>query len=152
MEMQKLNTDCDGLIPGWYIEMMTTYPLCGLSFEWQAFEPDGNFNGVSTAGWSSPRHMRGEMFDAYPGEAIRPRGYINVALDENGGGDPYFIPTNRGDNPPLFQVYHDVSDDPDEIIQDGMKMAAEKLSDFFRDAVVWIPQSSEIPESFYRAS
>jgi hypothetical protein len=53
--------------------------------------------------WSNPWHMRGESLEAYPGIAILERGYINVAIDPGGGGNPYFIPTDEGEDPPLFR-------------------------------------------------
>ena len=71
-----------------------------------------------------------------PGLAIRKLGYTCLAIDPTGGGDPYFMKTSEGDNPPVYQVYHDVSQIGSVIEQEGMKKIADSLSEFFEKA--WI--------------
>ena len=67
----------------------------------------------------------------YPGLAIFEMGYICIASDPTGGGDPYFININEGDNPAVYQIYHDVSDLGEEIIAEGRKMIATSFSELF---------------------
>ncbi len=50
-EMIALNQECGGIIPGWYIELVTTYPLCGLELGWQSSAPDEDDDGVSWMNW-----------------------------------------------------------------------------------------------------
>ena len=66
-EMMALNQECGGIIPGWYIELVTTYPLCGLELGWQSSAPDEDNDGVSWMHWSDPAGMRREMLEYYPG-------------------------------------------------------------------------------------
>lgn len=129
-ELQRINQDLSGKLPDWYAELISTFPLCGLDLGWQ---DEGD---ISWMIWSSPEQLRSESLEAYPGLAILERGFINVALCAHGSGDPYFIPTDKGDNPPLYQVYHDVSDKPDEIIAEGLQLISASLSEFFRKATV----------------
>ncbi|WP_242972909.1 tyrosine-type recombinase/integrase [Anaeromicrobium sediminis] len=68
--------------------------------------------------------------------AILERGYMCIASCSSGSGDPFFIPINQGDNPPVFRVFHDFGEDTDLILKEGMSLVAEKLSDFFRNAIV----------------
>ena len=141
--LQQLDRELDGRLPTWYAELLATVPLSGLYLGWQAYEPkadfDGpedDFDGIEWLKWSDSHNIRVESLESYPGIAILKRGYINVALDTTGGGDPYFIPTDQGDDPPLFQVYHDVSEDPDVIVREGRRLIAASLSEFFRTALV----------------
>jgi hypothetical protein len=135
-ELRQLDHDLGGRLPGWYAELLASVPLGGLELGWQAGEPEDDFDGVEWLDWSSPHDIRGESVEVYPGIAILERGYINVATDPTGGGNPYFIPTDQGDDPPLFQVYHDVSDDPDTIVRDARQLVAGSLSEFFAQAVI----------------
>jgi hypothetical protein len=135
-EMNALNQDCGGIIPGWYIELVTTYPLCGLELGWQSSPGDGDDDGVSWMRWSDPAGMRSEMLECYPGIAIRGRGYINIAECSHGSGDQYFLAALAGEDPAVLQVAHDVSDDPELILRDGVFVVAEKLSDLFTNTLL----------------
>jgi hypothetical protein len=63
-------------------------------------------------------------------------GYICLALDMSGGGDPFFIKVTETDNPPVYQVYHDVGETPEAIEENGMLKIADSLADFFIKARV----------------
>ena len=41
---------------------------------------------------------------------------VNFGGDSGGGGDPYFLPVHEGDDPPLYQVYHDFGADAETIL------------------------------------
>jgi hypothetical protein len=137
-DMIALNRDCGGVIPDWYISLVTTYPLCGLELGWQSSAADGDDDGISWMRWSDPAGMRSEMLECYPGIAIRGRGYVNVAGCSHGTGDQYFIRAlnEDGDDPAVVQVAHDVSDDPELILRDGVFVVAGKLSELFTNALV----------------
>ena len=135
-ELIALNQECGGIIPAWYIELMTTYPLCGLELGWQSSASGEDDDGVSWMQWSDPAGMRSEMLECYPGIAIRGSGYINVASCSHGTGDPYFIRAVDEDDPAVIQVAHDVSDDPNLILRDGVSVVAERLSQLFTKAFV----------------
>jgi hypothetical protein len=123
-----------GHIPGWYIDLLTTVPLCGLQLGWQAYEPDEDSAGILWLQWSDAEDMRGEMLEAYPGVAIVGSAYVSAAFDLS-GGDPYFFPGNVSGNPPLYRVYHDAGDNARDILGNGLKPVADSLSQFFGTAV-----------------
>lgn len=131
-ELKALNEEMRGQIPSWYIELMVKVPLANLEFGWQ---PDDDAEIQDFIEWSDIGGMRSESIQCYPGLAILDRGYINVGSDSF-GGNPYFIPNDRGEDPPIYQIYHDVSDNADEILQSGRREVASSLSRFFRDAFV----------------
>ena len=131
-----LNRECGGILPDWYIDLITTYPICGLELGWLSSTPDEEDDGVSWMTWSEPTRMRKEMLEYYPGIAICKHGYFNVASCSHGTGDQYFMPTRKGDDPPVVQVAHDVSDDAEVILRDGTYVVAERLSELFTNALV----------------
>ena len=77
-----------------------------------------------------------ESLEGYPGLGILPAGYVNFGGDAGGGGDPYFLPVHEGDDPPLYQVYHDVGEDAATILANGRQLVAARLSEFFRVAIL----------------
>jgi hypothetical protein len=135
-EINSLNQDCDGIVPAWYAELLLEYPICELEIGWQQFEPEDDFDGINWMQWSNPEMMRAEMLEAYPGVAIYKHGYLNVATCSHGSGDPYFINTNEGENPRVLQVFHDVSENYEIIVSEGIDVVAESLSEFFKGAKV----------------
>lgn len=122
-------------IPAWYVELMTTVPLAGLTFDHGTPDDDGDLRPWSLI-WSSAEHMSSESLEAYPGLPVLTHGYFNVALDATGGGDPFFIKNDLSNDPPVWQIYHDVSDDADEILADGLVEVAPRLSALFAEAHV----------------
>lgn len=133
---RKLNADLGGIIPEWYITLMTSVPLVGLEFGWQSLEPKGEDDGVSWMEWFDATNVCLEMLEAYPGIPLLQAAYLCVAGCSHGTGDQYFIPTTEGNNPPLYKIYHDVGEEAEEILANGREEIASLLSDFFRTAQV----------------
>ena len=132
-ELAALNEEMSERIPEWYVALLLSVPLCGLELKWLAEGIDG------AIAWCGVKGIRGESLECYPGIAILESGFINVGSDPYGSGDSYFMPTDQGDDPPVFQVYHDVSDQADEILADGLLQVAVHLSDLFRQASIANP-------------
>ena len=132
-ELAALNEEMSERIPEWYVALLLSVPLCGLELKWLAEGIDG------AIAWCGVKGIRGESLECYLGIAILESGFINVGSDPYGSGDSYFMPTDQGDDPPVFQVYHDVSDQADEILADGLLQVAVHLSDLFRQASIANP-------------
>jgi hypothetical protein len=119
------------VLPPWFCDLFTSVPLSGLELGWQE-QPGGG--GIAWLQWSDARNIRSESLECYPGRAILHRGYVNVASCSHGSGDSYFISLAEGEDPSLYRVYHDVSDQPDRILAEGLERVAPSLSAFFRTA------------------
>jgi hypothetical protein len=122
--------------PSWLLDLLSSVPLCGLELGWQAFDPEPGFDGL---GWVEVTDADGilwETLEAHPGLALLPAGYVNFGGDSCGGGDPYFVSVHEGADPPLYQVYHDAGSDTETILAQGRRLVAQRLSDFFRAALV----------------
>lgn len=122
--------------PTWLLDLLSTVPLCGLELGWRAFEPAPDFDGVLWIEVSNADGILWESLEGYPGLGILPAGYVNFGGDSGGGGDPYFLPVHEGEDPPLYQVYHDVGADAESILADGRQLVASRLSEFFRLALL----------------
>jgi hypothetical protein len=122
--------------PAWLLDLLSAIPLCGLELGWQAFDPEPDFDGVAWLRVSDADGILWESTEGYPGLAILSAGYVNFGGDSTGGGDPYFVPIREGDDPPLYQVYHDVGADAATILAEGRQLVAPRLSEFLRAAML----------------
>jgi hypothetical protein len=134
-EWQRLNSELAGIIPTWYTELITTVPLVGLEFGWRSSEPEQD-DDLLWLWWMDAGNVRCEMLEAYPGIPLLRVGYLCVAGCSHGTGDQYFIPTTEGDDPPLYNIYHDIGGEAEDILANGREEIAPSLSDFFRTAQV----------------
>ena len=120
--------------PTWLADLLMTVPLCGLELGWQAPAPEQDDADVRWLGWCDAEGIISESVECYPGLAILPLGYVNVASCSSGSGDPYFISIHEGSDPPLYQIFHDLSDRGELIISEGRELVASSLSEFFERA------------------
>ena len=132
--LNQLVKDTGGRIPAWYVELLVGFPLAGLEIGWQSDYPTDGYDGIGWMLWNAPAGIRSESLECYPGLAILENGWINVASDSAGSGDPYFIPTDKGDDPPVFQIYHDIGEDAEVILAEGCRLVAPSLSELFQHA------------------
>jgi hypothetical protein len=130
-EIKELQARLTIPLPDWYVELLSTYPLAGLDLDFPLYEAEGDEDGYFPIEIATPQNIISETEECYPGLAIRELGYACLAIDPTGGGDPYFIKVAEGDNPPVYQVYHDVSDVGTEIEAMGMVKIADSLAEFF---------------------
>lgn len=137
-QMASLVRDTGDILPDWYVELLTTIPLCDLEIGWPAFAPRPGDEGILWMYLSNPETLRAEMLECYPGMALVKRGYVNLASDTEGSGDPYFFPTDRGDDPPVFRFGQEAGKDPDILIARGWTRVSAHLSDLFRSAPVMV--------------
>jgi hypothetical protein len=128
--MNQLQDRLGRILPDWFLEMFSLYAISGAYIDFPS-EPDDISMQIA-----KPDDIFDETSESYPGLAIKDLGYVCFGTDPTGGGNPFFIPYNKGSNPPVFQVYHDVSDQGEEIEKEGMVKIAGSLSEFFANAKV----------------
>ncbi len=131
-EWEQLNSEMKGLIPEWYIRLFHKYPIAESLLEL----PDLNDLELveHSLEFVSPEEMREESLECYPGCAILKLGYICV---DGGGGDPYFINVHEGEDPPVYQILHDISDEGTEIIADGKIQISDSFSELFERGTIY---------------
>lgn len=122
--------------PAWLLDLLFAVPLCGLELGWQADAPEPDYDGLAWLWVSDGDGILKESLELYPGLAILSAGYVNFGGDATGGGDPYFLPIQEGEDPPLYQVYHDVGEDAPTILAQGRQLVAPRLSEFFRTTLL----------------
>ena len=134
-ERQRVSSSLS-IYPAWLLDLLSHVPLCDLELGWQAFDPEPDYDGVNWVRVSDADGLLWESLEGYPGLGILPAGYVNFGGDADGGGDPYFLPVNEGDDPPLYQVYHDVGADTEIILTEGRRLVTPQLSEFFKTAIL----------------
>jgi hypothetical protein len=121
--------------PAWLLDLLSVVPLCGLRLGWQAYDPEPDADGVLWVEVSDAGGILSESLELYPGVGILSAGYVNFG-GSDGSGDPYFICAHEGDDPPLYEVYHDAGSEAETILAEGRKLVSPHLSAFFRAALL----------------
>jgi hypothetical protein len=134
--LAELNDRLGNLLPDWFIDLLSTYPLTGATLNFPFYNPSEDYDGCITIEFAGIEDIFTETAELFPGVCIKELGYFCFGTDPSGGGDPFFMQNNKGGNPPVYQVYHDVSDEAEEIEEEGMEEIADSLSDFFAKARV----------------
>jgi hypothetical protein len=123
--------------PAWYLEILTTVPLCGLEVGYGAHgleaETLPSEDGNLWMCWSDAGQMEPEL-ECYPWCEIIKGGYLNVASDEAKSGNPYFISTRQGADPPLYRVHHEIY--RLNCFDQYAEQVAPSLSEFFNRCLV----------------
>lgn len=133
-KLTELNSKLTNPLPHWFMNLYSAFPLSGAQLEFPQYEPDEDYDGFVSLELATPQNIFDEMELYYPGIVIKDLGYFCIAVDPAGSGDQYYTTSTQGDNPPVFQVFHDVSDNGEEIEKHGMEKIADTLSDFFAKA------------------
>lgn len=136
IEMLGLQLRLSRRLPRWYAKLLLDYPLAGVYLDYPVYEADDRPDGFASLRLARPSDIYSETEKCYPGLAIRKLGYACLAIDPTGSGDPYFVKVSDGDNPPVYQVYHDVSEIGSVIEAEGMRKIANSLSELFSKARV----------------
>lgn len=118
------------LLPNWFINMLSDYPLIGVNFTLSEVLDESGF-GVDMA-WLSPMEMVEEALDLYPGIAAIQLGYLPIGSCLLGSGDPYFLKmTSDNDDPPLVRIPHNILDKNEKIDESKIEQICFSLSRFF---------------------
>ncbi len=118
------------MLPAYLLDWLLSYPLVGTEFH-LGEEEDESRLGVKMQ-WLSPAQMIRETMETYPGILAGPVGYLPVVMYRIGSGDPYFLKTESGDDPPVVRIPHEAADADDTLNADLIEQAAPRLSDFLR--------------------
>jgi len=109
--LEELNRDLNGRIPAWYIELLTTVPLCGLEF----------IHEKRKCEILDVKGIRVETLETNLHELMEKRGFYAIGFDDY-YYDPYCL--GPGDDPEVHLINHD---------SEEVGCASLKLSTFFRE-------------------
>jgi hypothetical protein len=135
-DLNKVNNKSGNILPSWFVDLYATDPISASHIDYHQYEPEDDFDGYTTIELATPQNIYAEMEQCCPGILIKKIGYFCIGIDAIGSGDQFFTTSKKGDNPPVFQVYHDVGDTAEEIQKDGMIQIANSISEFFLKARV----------------
>ena len=138
--LNDLNAKLGGLIPNWYFELITTLPICNLELGWQRSEPEDDFDGIEGVQILDVDLLDEINCDSYPGIYLTPARYLVIGYGSSWAGNCFVIPTDQGEDPPLYEVWHDVAQNTEDLIraiQSGQcSKVAERLSEFMNTAKI----------------
>lgn len=124
----------DKLLPAYLLDWLLSYPLVESEFSLSEEEDESGL-GVEMQ-WFTPAQMISETTEAYPGIAAKPAGYLPVGMCLAGSGDPYFLKTGSGDDPPVVRIPHEAAGTDDSLNVDMIEQVSPRLSDFLRKAEI----------------
>lgn len=139
-DLEALNSKLDRLIPEWYIDIVTTMPLSGLNIGWQAFPPEDDFDGVEEITLLDTSLLNECNLESYPGKHLLKIGYFSFGYGSNWAGNCFAFNPMDGSNPPVYEVWHDAAQNPEEMLaaikeRNGVSLVATKFSELFDSAV-----------------
>ncbi|OHX63786.1 hypothetical protein [Flammeovirga pacifica] len=129
-DYELLKDEVKQIIPNWVKHMLIDFKIANLILDFK-FQEDEQIS----IQFNSFKQIEDACLNMYPGCAIFELGYIGIGEDPTGSGNPYFIKIDEGENPPLYQIYHDVSDKGEEIVKQGKELISNKLSDIFKNQI-----------------
>ena len=143
--LEELNTPDGVHLPQWLIELLSELPLAGIQI------------GVTVTDKLGGLHNEPVMFElgdaaliteinttSYPGMYLFPRGYVAIGCGIEWAGDVLVLATNAED-PPAYQVWHDVSHDPEELEcavlngERGTRLISQQFSDLLHNGLAEPP-------------
>lgn len=132
-------------IPNWIIELFSSYPLAGLQVGAKVTDSFGGLKDEPVLFEIVNANLMHELnTESYPGMYLFSKGYLTIGIGVESMGDVLVIDTKLED-PKVYQVWHDVSHDPDELekaIQTGARgtwTIAESLSLLFTEGLIEEP-------------
>ena len=133
-EVAELTAGVGGeLLPAHLLDWLLSYPLVGTEFSLSEEEDESGL-GVEMQ-WLSPAQIISETTEVYPGIAARAEGYLPVGMCLVGSGDPYFLKTGSGDDPPIVRIPHEAAAG-DHLNLGLIEQVAPRLSDFLQKAEI----------------
>jgi len=100
-----LNEELGGRIPAWYIDLLTTVPLCGFEITVPADDGESEHHLEFLDG----QGMRRETLGTHQRELIEGGGYVAIAYDCL-YYDTYFLKTPCSDDPQVYQIDHETGE------------------------------------------
>ena len=140
-EIEAVNDELGGIIPGWYFELLTSYPLSGVEVGWQAFTPEEGFDGVEWIQILDIPLIQEINSKGLPGEFLSKLGYFIFGYGSSWAGNAFAIPQNGNEGSVVYEVWHDAARNMDEMKaafkeSKGVRVVANSFSELLNDAKV----------------
>ena len=123
-------------IPGWLVALFAEYPLAGVQIGTSA---GGNYGAERSMFEIGDSTLINELnTTSYPGMHLFPRGYVAIGCGIEWAGDVLVLATKDDLDQRVYQVWHDVSQDADELemallnSEPGTQLISETFSDLLQ--------------------
>ncbi len=154
--LERLKSAPGARVPDWLIDLLVEFPLAGVQIGVRVTDSFAGFSDQPVMFELGDASLIEELnTESYPGMYLFPRGYVALGCGVEWAGDVLVMATTS-DDPPVYQVWHDVSDDPEELERAvlsqarGTRLISPTLSQLFSEGLVEPPPTAE-PRSEIRA-
>ncbi|MGG0179132.1 SMI1/KNR4 family protein [Gottfriedia acidiceleris] len=133
-QLDHLNKVFRNKLPEWLIQFYRNVPIYGLEITTKYIDSEDDEDYIDM-GFLDLEGIISESTELYPGITLLDKGYLCIGYDALGTGDQIYISLDEGENPPVYQIYHDVSEQPEEILSEK-RIIANSLSELFKNAKI----------------
>ena len=116
-KLKNLNMKLHGIIPEWYIKVISTIPICDILLNWQKFEYSDEFDGIEEIQILDESLLEEINCESYPGIYLTPSKYFVFGYGASWAGNCFAFPITESNDPPVYEVWHDVAQNSDEILK-----------------------------------
>ncbi len=125
-------------IPNWFVDLFVTYPLGGIQIGIEIDDEPLMFELLNSD------LLQEFNFETYPSMYILSKGYLTIGYGVESAGDVLVVDIQKKELP-VFQVWHDISHDGDEIAhaisngEPGTQLISAQLAELFGTGLVEEP-------------
>jgi hypothetical protein len=114
-QFQELRDHLGAIVPSWLVDLMAEFPLAGIQIGVKVTDKFAGFEDEPVMfEWGDSALIKEINTKSYPGMYLFTRGYIALGCGIEWAGNILVMATNSED-PPLYEVWHDISHDPVEL-------------------------------------
>ncbi|WP_180242444.1 SMI1/KNR4 family protein [Bacillus sp. AFS029533] len=133
-KLDHLNKVFRNKLPEWLKQFYRNVPIYGLEITTKYIDSEDDEDYIDM-GFLDLEGIISESTELYPGITLLDKGYLCIGYDALGTGDQIYISLEEGENPPVYQIYHDVSEQQEEILS-TKRLIANSLSELFKNAKI----------------
>ncbi|MDJ0595912.1 MAG: hypothetical protein QNJ72_39010 [Pleurocapsa sp. MO_226.B13] len=136
----ELNGKLNDIIPNWYIEMFSKYPLAGLEVAWQAYPDEEGDDSIEWVQLLDFNLLTEINLESYPGIYLFPNGYFSFGYGSSWAGNCFVFNHAESDDPAVYEVWCDAAQSISEMKVafkegTGVKKVSDSFSEFFIKSV-----------------
>lgn len=138
-ELDKLNAELLGVIPNWYVDLISNNPLSGMEIGWQSSQPEDDYDGIEWIQILDIPLLKEINSEGRPGEFLSKLGYFIFGYGSAWGGNAFAFSSSAEDNK-IYEVWHDTAQNIDEMVVaieelKGVAVVAKSFSKLLSEAV-----------------
>ena len=140
-ELLSVNSAINNVMPNWYIDFASSVPISGIEIDWQAYEPEEDFDGIETIQIVDEAMLKELNIDCYPGCYLNQMGYFVFGYGATNAGNCFAFHNDSKVDPGIYEVWHDAAHSIKELKEafkdkKGVTLVANDIIQLFRKAII----------------